>query len=95
MSFPYLAGLRFTPDGLDVVPSLPKELGAYSFVSPLASIVYDGAKRFSGHWAPHIDPSAEPVLQVRFDLSAVVESWNVERHETVAQGRVEFSVTLG
>ena len=95
MSFPYLAGLRFTPNGLDVVPSLPNELGAYSYVSPLASIVYDGAKRFSGHWAPRVRSSTAPVLRVQFDLSAIAETWNVERYETVAQGRVEFAVTIG
>ena len=46
-----LAGLRFTPaSGLHVVPSLPKELGAYSYESPLASIAFDGLVTFSGHY---------------------------------------------
>jgi hypothetical protein len=92
VSFPFLAGLRFTPTGLDIVPTLPRELGAYSYESPLASIAFDGSRRFTGHWAAAAPVGEELIL--RYDLAAVADTWRVEREETVEDGRVEFVVTI-
>ena len=92
VSFPYLAGLRFTPTGLDIVPALPRELGAYSYESPLVSIAFDGDRRFTGHWAAAAPAGEELIL--RYDLAAVADTWRVEREEKVEDGRVEFAVTI-
>ena len=68
VSFPFLAGLRFTATGLDMTPSLDPQLGAYSYQSDLASIYYDGNKRYHGHY----QPMTSGHWVIRFDLSAVV-----------------------
>ena len=92
VSFPFLAGLRFTPSGLDVVPALPLSLGAYAYRSPLASIAFDGDRRFTGHYAPSGDGA---VANVRFDLSSMARRWHVEvAHGDASARRLEFAVTL-
>tara|TARA_B110000208_G_scaffold46860_1_gene62157 strand:- start:269 stop:3316 length:3048 start_codon:yes stop_codon:yes gene_type:complete len=69
VTFPFLAGLRFTPDGLDVKPALPPRLGAYSYESPLASIAFDGAGNYSGTYS-----GAGRLVRLRFDLASVAKA---------------------
>ena len=71
VTFPFLAGLRFNVEGLDIVPSLPQRLGAYSYGSPLAAIAYDGRRRYSGVYRTSGRPGR---WRVRFDLSAVASA---------------------
>ena len=71
VTFPFLAGLRFNAEGLDIVPSLPQRLGAYSYGSPLAAIAYDGRRRYSGVYRTSGRPGR---WRVRFDLSAVASA---------------------
>ena len=53
------------------MPSLPQRLGAYSYGSPLASIAYDGRRRYSGVYRTSGRPGR---WRVRFDLSAVASA---------------------
>ena len=102
ISFPFLAGLRFSAAGLHVAPALPRHLGPYSFTTPLASIAYDGSRTYSGYFHPL---ASHVPLEVHFDLSAVAKQWRVERNEVVdidadddvgraRRQRVEFAAAI-
>jgi hypothetical protein len=71
VSFPYLAGLRFTLDGLDVRPALPPHLGAYSYEAALASIAYDGVSTYSGVYRTS---GARRRWRLRFSLASVANA---------------------
>lgn len=104
VTFPFLAGLRFTPDGLNVIPALPPRLGSYSYEAPLASIAFDGARTYNGAYRVSGDGR---LRRVRFDLANVANaSCSVEARafgaggaadgvalDQPAQG-VQFSVAL-
>jgi hypothetical protein len=95
VSFGWLAGLHFTPSGLDVAPRIPPSLGAYTFHSALASIQYDGHVQFTGRYSPAlVSTLALEDLEVRFDFSYVAQKWSVQRTEIVA-GCIEFAVLIG
>ena len=81
------------------MPTLPARLGAFSFTSPLASVVYDGSKRLSGYYAPRDTSLPLSSLELNIDLSAMgARQWHVKRaHKKVEASailRLEFEATI-
>ena len=82
VSLRHLAGLHWDAQGVRLRPAFPRQLGEYSLrMGDLASIVFDGNSKFTGHYTPTI-PST---FRLSVDLSLVVDAEHLNASVVVVE----------
>jgi len=87
VSFPRLAGLEPTPNGVRFRPALPRHLGAYSYAAGGHAASWDGATQWRGSYEARV-PGA---WRVEVDLSLVLPRGTAVAASVVAVGGEDAS----